>query len=96
MNENRSFVYYPPVCAINGKSKNRPGSIKAVEHRSKCIPIYDIKLMNGMLNIHKIIDECIAFREAAVLDNPRYFWVPKITHEMILEPFSKTNRQEKI
>lgn len=73
VHKKEAYVYYPPIGNVNGKSKNRRGGLKALNHRSKSVPIHNVDLMDGLPNIYKVIDDYVLMRNRANIYHERFF-----------------------
>lgn len=69
----RAYVYCLPVGAVDGELKNRPGFIKAIKQRARCIPIHDTNFLYGNLNVYRIIDDHFSFRSEYYIHHDRFF-----------------------
>ena len=75
VNGKSELVYYPKVGSRCGESKNHRGGIKYVKYKPRRIPIHDIMLLNGKLNVYKLVQEYFAVRRRANLGHDRFFWI---------------------
>ena len=68
-----AFVYYPKVGSRCGESKNHSGGIKYVKYKPRRIPIHDVTLLNGKLNVFHLIQNYFAVRRLRNLGKDRFF-----------------------
>ena len=68
-----AYVYYPKVGSSSGESKNHKGGMKYVSYRPRAIPIVDIELLGGRLNIFRLLREYFNAREKKNLAHERLF-----------------------
>lgn len=76
------LVYYPVVGSSAGASKNAKGGIKAVNYRTRMIPIHDVAFFDGSLNVYRLIVGFLAARSEAGITCPRFFLGAKTGHQV--------------